>query len=99
MNKTYVFDLDGTLCEEKPTFERSLAKPIIKNIQICNDFFQKGNHIIIYTARSWAEYAVTKKWLDDHNVQYNQLLCGKPIYYKWIDDRAINSKDIESLLE
>jgi uncharacterized HAD superfamily protein len=99
MSKTYVFDLDGTLCEEKQTFERSLAAPIQQNINICNHLYDKGNHIIIYTARSWAEYKMTENWLLSNNVKYHQLLCGKPIYYRWIDDRALNSKDINSLME
>lgn len=92
--KTIVVDLDGTLCEEKPTFERSLAKV---NSKIRSKLLQKrldGWHIIVYTARSWAEYHMTLKWLIDEDIPFNQLICGKPIYDEWWDDRATNVKDL-----
>jgi hypothetical protein len=93
MNKTYVFDLDGTICEEKRTFERCLAKPNTNVIKIINELFLNNNAIIIYTARGWSEFEMTKRWLEDNNVKYNLLMCGKIIYDHWIDDRAINIKD------
>jgi hydroxymethylpyrimidine pyrophosphatase-like HAD family hydrolase len=88
--KRIVFDIDGTLCEERETFEKPLASPrpeVIKLVNTCkdNDIF-----VILYTGRSWSEYKITEKWLNDHNVRYDILMCGKPIYDLWIDDRALN---------
>ena len=60
--KTFVFDLDGTLCEERRAFERSLAKPFSEMISFVNTLARKHN-IIIYTARGWNEYEMTKIWL------------------------------------
>src|SRR5579884_3638809 len=97
MAKTYVFDLDGTLCDERKTFEKILAAPKLDVIAIVNKLFDTGHHIIIYTARSWAEYKTTEYWLQQNNVRYNQLMCGKPIYDVWIDDRALNVKNINDL--
>jgi hydroxymethylpyrimidine pyrophosphatase-like HAD family hydrolase len=94
----YVFDLDGTICEERPTFERSLAAPNVEIINVINDLYIKGHFIIIFTARSWAEYTMTKEWLIENKVNHNILMCGKIIYDKWIDDRAINVKNIKELL-
>jgi hydroxymethylpyrimidine pyrophosphatase-like HAD family hydrolase len=88
--KKIVFDLDGTLCEESSTFERSLAKPRNDIIEIINKTHNEGNFVMIYTARSWAEYRITEKWLKDSNVNYDLLICGKPIYDYWVDDRCIN---------
>jgi hydroxymethylpyrimidine pyrophosphatase-like HAD family hydrolase len=93
--KRYVFDLDGTLCEERPTFERSLSQPITTMIEFVNCLYDHGHRITIYTARSWAEYEMTEHWLKANSVRYHTLLCGKPIYDTWIDDRAINVKDVQ----
>lgn len=91
--KKYVIDLDGTLCEERPTFEKHLAKPIHDVIRKVNHLYKNGDQIIIYTARGWAEFASTENWLKENGVKYHVLLCGKPIYDKWIDDRAVNVHD------
>lgn len=96
-NKTYAFDLDFTLCTEEKTFERSLAKPIQANIDIANELYGKGHTIIIFTARGWAEYKMTEHWLNNNKVSYHQLICGKPLYDVFVDDRAMNVKDIEQL--
>lgn len=97
MSKTYVFDLDGTLCEERKTFEKCLALPKQNIINYVNELHEQGHTIIIYTARSWPEFKMTEHWLTANNVKYNILMCGKPVYDHWIDDRAINVNDIEKL--
>jgi hydroxymethylpyrimidine pyrophosphatase-like HAD family hydrolase len=97
MSKIYVFDIDNTICDERKTFERCLASPKDNIINLINKLYEKNDTIILYTARSWAEFKMTEHWLHNHNVKYNLLLCGKPIYDYWIDDRAINVKDINKL--
>lgn len=85
-----MFDLDGTICEEKPTFEKSLAKPFIKVIEYINNLHDAGNYIIIYSARGWPELVMTENWLKENGVPYDLLILGKPIYDKLYDDRAEN---------
>ena len=46
-----MFDMDGVLCEERSTFERSLAEPIQKNIDGLNILKERGHFITIYTSR------------------------------------------------
>jgi len=99
MSKTYVFDLDGSLCEERKTFEKALAKPHQNVIDIANKLYDDGHTIIVYTARSWGEYKITEHWLKNNGVKYNLLMCGKVIYDHWIDDRAVNIKDVETIKE
>jgi uncharacterized HAD superfamily protein len=84
-----VVDLDGTICEEMPTFEKALAKPKKRAIRYLNSLSKKGHFIIIYTARGWAEYNMTYSWLNEHSIPFDVLMMGKPIYDIWIDDRAI----------
>jgi hydroxymethylpyrimidine pyrophosphatase-like HAD family hydrolase len=94
MPKTFAFDLDGTLCEERKAFEKSLAQPITQMIEMANALYDQGNTIIIFTARGWQEYVMTEHWLKTHKVKYHLLLCGKPIYDHIIDDRAINAQNL-----
>jgi uncharacterized HAD superfamily protein len=88
--KTILCDLDGTLCTEEKTFSRALAKPLTRQIELLNKLAE--NHkIIIFTARSWAEYDMTEAWLNNHGVCFDQLICGKPIADIVIDDRSFTS--------
>jgi len=91
-NKKIAIDLDGTICEEKQTFEKFLAKPIKNAIETINKLYE-DNFIIIFTARGWQEYNITKAWLEQHKVNHHLLICGKPIYDVIVDDRAITAKN------
>lgn len=87
-NKVLAIDIDGTLCTEEKTFERPLAKPIEKAKEALAILSKNGNTIILWTARGWEQYKVTKDWLDKNGFLYDQLLMGKPIVDYIIDDRA-----------
>lgn len=84
-----IIDLDGTICTEEKQFSRALAKPLPGAIETINRLFDEGNIIIIYSARTWAEYEMTSAWLINHGIKYHQLILGKPMGDYWIDDRAI----------
>lgn len=89
-NKIIDCDLDGVLCSEEKTFDKSLAVPHIKQIKILNKLY-KNNIIIIHTARSWAEYRMTKKQLKKWGIKYHSLICGKIVADIRIDDRSVKS--------
>lgn len=97
--KRIVFDIDGTLCEERETFERGLAQPKKEIIELVNEVYAQGVFVILYTARSWSEYRITETWLKGNGVHYNLLMCGKPVYDLWVDDRSVNPNNIEKLKE
>lgn len=84
-----IIDLDGTICTEEKTFSRSLAKPKKDAVESIQNLKDQGHTIIIYTARSWNEYEMTKEWLKKNDISFDQLFMGKPIGDYWIDDRAI----------
>ena len=84
-----LIDMDGVLCTEKPTFERALAQPLPGAKQALQTLRAAGHQIVIYTARSWSELAMTKDWLDRHGMPYDGLHLGKPVADRIIDDRAI----------
>lgn len=89
--KTVVVDMDGVICEEMPTFERSLAQPITGARSAMQALRDDEWTIIIHTARSWAEYEMTMRWLYDHDIVFDQLVMGKPLATMVIDDRAVTS--------
>jgi len=84
-----IIDLDGTLCTEEKTFSRSLAEPLEGAVETMQMLKKSGATLIIYSARTWAEYEMTEAWLKNNSIPYDQLVLGKPIGDYWIDDRAI----------
>jgi len=84
-----IIDIDGTICTEEKTFSRSMAKPIIGAKNTLDKLKAEGHTLILYSARSWNEYEMTIKWLNDNKIPYDQVILGKPIGDYWIDDRAI----------
>lgn len=93
MNKTVVIDIDGFLLEEKPTFERILARPLKGAVELIKELYEKEYTVILWTARGWAEYEMTKKQLNDYDIYYSVLLMGKPIALVYADDRSVKTID------
>ena len=84
-------DLDQTIAAtEPPKFE--LGEPLPGAVEYINKMWEDGYKPIIYTARGWDEYNVIEWWLDNHNIPYRRIICGKPLF-KWIiDDKNIEFK-------
>lgn len=89
--KTAVIDIDGVICEEGPTFERSFARPVCGARADIDRLAENGYRIVLHTARSWSEFAVTERWLHDHGIYYDALVMGKPVADIVVDDRAVKS--------
>ena len=102
--KTYVFDIDGTICTlSDGNYE--LAKPKIDRIRIVNDLYDSGNVIYFYTARGMGRFnndasmakvnflALTVKQLKDWGVKYHELFLGKPSGDFYIDDKGLKDED------
>jgi capsule biosynthesis phosphatase len=97
------FDLDNTLVTF-PTIlnDYSTVKPIMKNINLLKMFKENGHEIIIYTARRMVTHnnnigkvikdiaLITIDTLDKFNIEYDELIFGKPIADIYIDDKAMN---------
>lgn len=93
---SYCFDLDGTLCTN--TFgDYQNAKPILDAINVVNSLFELGHQIKIYTARGtgsgfdWFDKTVSQ--LNSWNLNYHELVFGKPEADVYIDDRGISASD------
>ena len=102
--KTYVFDLDGTLCTNTHGNYKK-AKPIRKRVEVVNDLYEQGNKIIILTARGMGRhhnsqplamaefYELTRNQLNEWGIKYDQLFLGKPAGDIYIDDKGEKDED------
>jgi quercetin dioxygenase-like cupin family protein len=93
MPKKYFIDLDNTLCiTQNSNYVNST--PILERIEYVNNLKKDGNYITIWTARGATSginhRELTKTQLDNWNVQYDELLMGKPDYDIYIDDKSFN---------
>ena len=86
---TILIDLDGVVCTEEPTFERSLATLVPGAREALDAIAEAGHTIVVYSSRSWAELEMTRRWLDDNGVTYHGIHLGKPIADVHLDDRAL----------
>ena len=97
------FDLDNTLVTN-PTVcgDYSTVQPIHKMIDLLKQLKQSGHEIIIHTARRMKTHhnnvgkvikdiaLVTIQTLEKYNIEYDELIFGKPIADIYIDDKALN---------
>jgi histidinol phosphatase-like enzyme len=105
--KTYVIDIDGTICNQEngntPDYTR--AKPILERIDKVNDLYDSGNKIVYFTARGMGRtggnsqaatdlfYQDTLDQLKTWGAKFHDLFLGKPAGDVYIDDKAISSCD------
>lgn len=90
----YCFDIDGTLCT-KTDGAYELAQPFPERISVINSLHSSGHTIKLFTARGsttgidWRK--LTESQLSEWNVNYHELIMGKPEADIFIDDKAINA--------
>jgi len=102
--KTYVFDIDGTICT-KTDSDYENATPFKERIRKINQLYDDGNIIVFNTARGMGRtggrskhairmfFDITSKQLDKWGVKYHRLMLGKPAADYYIDDKGINDED------
>lgn len=100
----FVFDLDGTLCTITDG-DYLRAQPIQLRIEKVNKLYDRGNNIVIMTARGMGRSngdiniakslfeELTKTQLKEWGVKFHQLILGKPAADYYIDDKGVN--DVE----
>jgi capsule biosynthesis phosphatase len=96
----------------KTTYEKyGNALPNKIMIDYINTKFFQNDKIIIHTARRMLTHngdvqkiiedvgEITENWLKEHNVQYTELVFGKPYADFYIDDKAVCATDLETYLK
>ncbi len=108
--KVIAFDLDDVLCvrdsEEGKVEKYRTCRPVPEMIDTCNECYDLGYKIIIYTSRGMTGfegdldaihsnlYELTASQLKQWGVKYHDLVMGKTHYDLLIDDKAVNSATI-----
>ena len=100
MPKTFIFDIDGTICPQC-NGEYGKLKPYKDAIKIINKLYNQGNKIIFYTSRFMGRndnniietykqgYDFTLKQLKDWGFKFHELHMGKPRGDIIVDDKNI----------
>ena len=108
MFKTYVIDIDGTICDKDVCrkdgdYETSIPK--LERIAVINQLYDEGNIIKYFTARGMGRnkdnavlayadfYNLTQTQLNDWGCKYHELILGKPSGDIYIDDKGMNADD------
>lgn len=85
--KWLAVDFDNTISMPGEFYE--IGPPIHANIAKLRECVELGYKIIIHTARHWEEYHLIEAWLEQHNVPFKSIVCGKILAHRYIDDKAI----------
>ena len=105
MSKTYVVDIDGTICDWQAGRDYTLAEPFPERIKEINKLYDKGNTIKYFTARGMGRYAgssdkaiesfyaITESQLDRWGCKYHELILGKPAGDVYIDAKGIDANE------
>ena len=107
MKMKYVFDIDGTICNN--TYGKyEEAKPYADRITRINSLFDRGNKIVFFTARGMGStgddrtlaiekyYEFTFNQLVSWGVNFHELILGKPSADMYIDDKGIHDEQFFS---
>lgn len=108
MLKTYVIDIDGTICDkdvcrEDKDYHNSIPKK--DRIEQINNLYGQGHTIKYFTARGMGRYEdnsflaikefydLTFNQLTEWGCKFHELILGKPSGDIYIDDKGINADD------
>lgn len=103
--RTYIFDIDGTICDSTEDGDYSTSTPKKERIEKINQLYQAGNIIIFQTARGMGRhhnnsmlanedfYDLTLNQLVKWGVKHHQLFLGKPAGDVYVDDKGVNDYD------
>lgn len=91
--KTFVIDIDGVIAARTPDNDYRHAGPIRPTIEAINRLHERGQRIILLTARGaatgldWRDE--TERQLAAWGVRYDELHFGKPAADYYVDDKMI----------
>jgi len=98
-SKRLLVDFDETLTTgEGPPFwsEDEHEEPNTDMIEWVNEQYHKGHFVIIWTARPWSQAQTVAGYLTKWGVEFYGLRCDKGGADLYVDDNAINVKEIDT---
>jgi hypothetical protein len=85
-------DFDGTLSTGTWSIDNPTAtpgEPIWGNVAKLLVLKVAGRKIIIHTARPSSDYELIEAWLNHYEIPFDQIVTGKLLAARYIDDRAV----------
>jgi uncharacterized HAD superfamily protein len=79
---------DEGIYSDKANWAYENCEIVPEAVESINELY-KDHKIILYSARWHADYEKTVKWLEKYGVKYHQLILGKPLADRYIDDRGL----------
>ena len=98
MNKVFLIDIDGTICDDIKNEESHLyptANHYEPALLIINKWYDEGNVITFFTAREGKDREVTEQWLKDKGFKYHGLVMDKP---RIKDGQEVNNLSKENVI-
>lgn len=105
-------DLDGVICEVKKTTQTYADVALIPGaVERIRELRANGHYVIIHTARHMKTCdgnvamvikkigKITLDWLEKHEIEYDEIMFGKPYAHIYIDDNAFLFKNWDSDIE
>lgn len=81
-------DFDKTIAHsEHPDYHPT--HPLEGAVEALQELHKQGWKIIIFTARASSEYRLIESFLEDHNIPFKMIVCGKLLCRYYIDDRNV----------
>ena len=102
--KTYVFDVDGTVCTQTDGDYKN-AQPLRDRINKINNLYDAGNKIFFLTARGMGRtkndyhesyrlfYEFTHDQLVSWGLKFHKLFLGKPAADLYVDDKGVKDEN------
>lgn len=93
----WLLDIDGTVCEDVPNEQQHLfseAKPLPGALEKVLEFYERGDRVTFFTARTSEHAEVTEAWLDKYGFPYESVCYNKPRImdgeeYVWVDNKPV----------
>lgn len=100
--KTFCFDIDGVIACLTPDNDYAKADCHRHTIDAINALYDRGHHIILFTARGYKTgidwHQTTEDQMKRWGVKYHELKFGKPAADFYIDDRMISVEELRGML-
>lgn len=100
LDQTLMIDFDATIAHENP--DCRIGEPMKGVKEVLTDLKNQGYHIVIYSHRGNTEEGTDeiKEFMDKYEIPYDEIYQGeKPLAFRYIDDRAIQFTDWNSVLK
>lgn len=84
-----VLDLDGVIAVPDIDNDHARCQPVPGAREAILQMKASGHRVIINTARPVVDTEVTRKWLTDEGIPFDELHLGKPKGDVYIDDKGL----------